>query len=310
MSVVGFKAERKARIGIMGEFSAGKSTLCNILLSNSNLPQKVTATRLSPVWLTQGPGQDMRVLTDGTEEPTSVEQIGEVPIEGTRYIRVHNDADVLENCDFVDFPGISDPNMDAEVWERVLGDMDAIIWLTHSTQAWRQTEASVWETVPEAVREKSILLLTRFDKIVGESDRARVVARITRETEGLFDKIFPVSLLQASQADEEEAWAESGAADLMDHIAGMIARLTSLEADRTPAHEPAHLDETSNAQATPRDEMRAFEGAVQMAAPEKAPAPVAHAADLSNRIIPRRVKPTGTLRRSARPTAEVVGAGI
>ena len=55
-------------------------------------------------------------------------------------------------------------------------------------------------------------LITRFDKLVTESDRSKVLKRVKQETEGLFAEVYPVSLLQAMKAGEdEEKWAESGA---------------------------------------------------------------------------------------------------
>ena len=42
----------KPVFGLMGEYSAGKSTLLNLLLNQNALPTKVTATNLPPVWLT------------------------------------------------------------------------------------------------------------------------------------------------------------------------------------------------------------------------------------------------------------------
>ena len=54
------------------------------------------------------------------------------------------DTEILNLCDIVDMPGISDPNMDADVWRNMLHLADSIIWCTPATQAWRQSEAAVW----------------------------------------------------------------------------------------------------------------------------------------------------------------------
>ena len=48
---------RKPRIALMGEFSAGKSTLANMLVGAQHLPVQVTATQLPPVWISQGNAQ-------------------------------------------------------------------------------------------------------------------------------------------------------------------------------------------------------------------------------------------------------------
>ena len=251
-------ATRKPRVAIMGEFSAGKSTLSNLLLGARPLPEKVTATRLSPVWITLGQGAPVRVDLDGGESPIHIEEIEAVPLEETHHIRLPLEAEILRYCDLIDFPGISDPNMDPAVWERVLDEVDMVLWCTHATQAWRQSEAAVWEGVPEAVQARSLLLVTRFDKLTTERDRARVLHRVTTETEGLFGAIFPISLIQAlASADDPEAWETSGAAAFADHLLDMLSEIDGAiatpEAHDTPsaAAAGAEPDETPDTAADP-----------------------------------------------------------
>ncbi|MEM8537921.1 MAG: dynamin family protein, partial [Pseudomonadota bacterium] len=155
----------------MGEFSAGKSTLSNLMLGSRPLPEKVTATRLSPVWISRGDEPPYRVDVDGTTEPVSLENLEGIPVHETKVIRLFMPADILEVCDLIDFPGISDPNMRSEVWERMLPEVDAVIWCTHATQAWRQSESAVWETMPPLLREHSMLLITRYDKLTNDRDK-------------------------------------------------------------------------------------------------------------------------------------------
>ena len=279
----------KPRIAIMGEFSAGKSTLCNLLLRARPLPEKVTATRLPPIWMSQAPGENHGVTLDGESFAVDVNALDDIPFDDTRHVRLYFDADILDHCDFIDFPGISDPNMDAEVWERVLVEADAVLWLTHATQAWRQSEAAVWDTVPEDVRAKSVLLITRYDKLVTELDRTRVLARVKKETDGLFDKVFPISLTDALDGfDDYDLWQSSGAADFTDHLVEMIA---TLGITREKSEENHTDNEAEIIEADP-----VIVQSVGPSAPveEEAPQPV--------RIIPRRVRPQGIVRRS-RPGA-------
>lgn len=219
---------RKPRIALMGEFSAGKSTLSNLLLGARPLPEKVTATRLSPVWMSYGTTEPYRVDVDGHHEPVQLEQLEGIDVEATRAIRLFFEADILEVCDLIDFPGISDPNMSSDVWGRMLTEVDAVLWCTHATQAWRQSEAAVWETIPDAVREKSVLLITRFDKLTTERDRYRVRARLAKETQGLFGGIFPISLTQALAAGEDiEAFEASGGGAFLEHLIPLIDDLSA-----------------------------------------------------------------------------------
>lgn len=217
---------RKPRIAIMGEFSSGKSTLCNVLMGARPLLEKVTATQLPPVWLSYGPDDAYTMGLDGHAYDLELAELDRVSLETTEHVRIFMKSDILRYCDLIDMPGISDPSMSSEVWERMAHLADAVLWCTHATQAWRQSESGVWSTFPKEMQHNSILLITRFDKILGDSDRAKVVKRVRQETEGLFSEVFPVSLLQAMRAGEDtEKWRLSGAADFSQALFDIIHRI-------------------------------------------------------------------------------------
>ncbi|MEL7344825.1 MAG: GTPase [Pseudomonadota bacterium] len=215
---------KKPVIALMGEFSAGKSTLSNLLIGEEALRVQVTATQMPPVWISQGKGEPYRVTKDGQEEPVDLNQ--PVSLDDTLYVRVFGTSDILEICDIIDMPGISDPNMSPDVWQRVIGQADAVLWCSHATQAWRQSEAAVWMSMPAELYKNSLLLLTRFDKLVNERDKRRVVKRVERETQGLFAGLYPVSLLDAIAAqDDREKWEASGADAFTQALIEMIHRI-------------------------------------------------------------------------------------
>src|SRR6056297_2720423 len=175
----------KPCLALMGEFSAGKSTLTNLLIGSQSLPVQVTATQLPPVWIVHGDQPPYRVDLEGNVMPVDLNHIDEVDIADTAYVRIFRKSDVLEICDIIDMPGISDPSMAANIWQRVIHNATSVVWCTHATQAWRQSEAAVWDSLPPALHEKSLLLLTRMDKINSGSDRERLLRRVRRETDGL-----------------------------------------------------------------------------------------------------------------------------
>jgi GTP-binding protein EngB required for normal cell division len=266
---------RKPRIALMGEFSAGKSTLSNLLIGAAPLPMKVTATQLPPVWISFGEGAPYREDLDGDTHAVDIARLSEIDPAETRAIRIFEKSEVLEMCDIIDMPGISDPNMESDVWERVIGKADAVIWCTHATQAWRQTEASVWESLDPRLHDRSILLVTRWDKIHGESDRARVLRRVERETEGLFAARLPVSLTDALAAGEdEELLARSGAAALRDMLVEIIGRLA------------AEIGTDDGGRRERTAETLARDGMVPRMAGGRPTRPIA-----PSRILPRRVRP-------------------
>ncbi len=273
---------RKPRIALMGEFSAGKSTLTNLLVGLEPLPVRVTATRLPPVWISHGPAAAARVDLRGLETPISLDAIDDVPLEDTAFIRLSLPAEALELCDLIDMPGISDPNMPAEVWKALLPDVDGVIWCTSATQAWRQSEAATWKSIRQEIPGPNTLLITHFDALQNDRDQARVLKRVVREAGDTFQSVFPVSLLQAlSAGDDMDVWKRSGADAFVENLIELLVRWS----------------------ATPQEEADAPEAIASVLAREaardrgrnKAPQPDNL---LQGRVVPRRVKRE---RHSARP---------
>lgn len=243
---------RKPRIAIMGEFSSGKSTLCNVLMGARPLLEKVTATQLPPVWLSYGPDDAYTMGLDGVAYDLDVADLVNVSLETTEHVRIFMKSDILRYCDLIDMPGISDPSMSPEVWERMAHLADGVLWCTHATQAWRQSESGVWSTFPAEMRKNSLLLVTRFDKILGEKDKAKVLKRVSAEVEGLFADVFPVSLLKAMTAGEDETkWIDSGAQAFTSALFDLVHRLIDEgfpepgdESNPAITPDPADQDET------------------------------------------------------------------
>ncbi|WP_300444110.1 GTPase [uncultured Mameliella sp.] len=207
---------RKPRVALMGEFSAGKSTLANLLLGQNSSPVQVTATQLPPVWYQLGTPGAQRIGLDGAATPLPAEDWTAVSPEDTQMILARLDADILQACDLIDLPGTSDPNMAPDFWDTFLPKVDLAIWCTPANQAWRQSEAALWEQVPPQLWTKSLLLITRIDKMQGERDRARVVARVRAEAGALFRDVLPISLTGAlAGRDNDDVLETTGAAALV-----------------------------------------------------------------------------------------------
>jgi len=219
-------------VALMGEFSAGKSTLSNLLIGKSALPVNVTATQLPPVWMSYGNQSPYRIDLEDQEHDVEP-SLSDVSVSDTNHVRIFHESRFLKFADLIDMPGISDPNMDAEVWQRVIPKADIIVWCSHATQAWRQSEAAVWSTLPTSFHEKSLLLLTRMDRILSEKDRKRVIKRVESETQGMFRKVLPVSLIKALEAgNDADAWAESGAGVLLETLIGLIDEVSTGQTGR------------------------------------------------------------------------------
>ena len=218
----------KPCLALMGEFSAGKSTLANLLIGSDPLPVQVVATQLPPVCISYGSAPAYAVDLEGNETPVDVNDLSGIDLDTVSYLQIYCEEDILLQCDLLDMPGISDPNMSSEVWERLIDRADGVLWCSHATQAWRQSEAAVWSDMPSELYSRSLLLLTRIDKLTTQSDKDRVLKRVTKETEGLFADVLPISLLLATQEqDDYDAWAQSGAEAFATRLIALLASLNA-----------------------------------------------------------------------------------
>ncbi|SMP31026.1 dynamin family protein [Shimia sagamensis] len=278
---------RKPRIALMGEFSAGKSTLMNLLLGCDPMPVRITATRVPPVWVSHGPRSASLVGEDGTVKQFDGDDLSAAPMDGCDLIRFSMDSDILNLCDLIDIPGISDPNLKHETWLTLMEDVDCVIWCTHATQAWRQSEAALWEQVSQQIKGPNHLVVTQFDKLRSERDQRRVMARLQAEAGDVFDDIIPISTLEAINAGmDETAWRNSGGAALIERLVAMLVDETGVAAAAQGNVNAVGLEES---QASPPSAV------TTLSKTSDTPCATAEAPSVANdaqkKVVPRRVRP-------------------
>ncbi|MEL6522476.1 MAG: dynamin family protein, partial [Pseudomonadota bacterium] len=208
----------KPVMALMGEFSSGKSTLANLLLGRALLPEFVTATNLPAVWLTYSETEFNYGLThDGRLETVELEALSDDVRE--QYILLHLGvpSDLLLKVDMVDTPGTSDPKLQKEANAFLAPYIDFVVWCSSAIQAWRKTEKTAWLKFPDRLRTNSQLILTRADKVRSKRDLQKVLKRVSRETDGLFQSVLPLDTptamhLAQSDVDLESSieWKDSG----------------------------------------------------------------------------------------------------
>jgi hypothetical protein len=231
---------RRPVLGLMGEFSAGKTTLLNVLVGRELLPTRVTATRVPPIWLSYGPEQAHYVDTEGAHHSITLAELETVPLDGVAFIKIMTEAEVLADVDLFDTPGISDPNISDEVRLAIVQHLDAVLWCTHATQAWRESERSAWMSMPDKLREKSQMLVTRADTLSAR-DQERVMRRMRREAGEMFNAVRPISSVSAAEAmisGDAAALAESGLPALRTAMSEIAAAI-SAEIAEQQVSEPA-----------------------------------------------------------------------
>ncbi len=227
-------SRRKPVFALMGEFSAGKSTLMNFLLRKQALPTQVTATQLPPIWFSWGNRPAYVKRHDGSTQNIELDQLEQVGVNDAQFVRIFLQADILEAVDLIDTPGISDPKISTDVWQRAVGQANGVLWCTHSTQAWRETERATWVSLPERLQHKSLLLVTRADAL-NHKDRQKVLRRVNREAGHLFNRTILFSardaILARDKTGDAELWSRSGGGKMVDSFLEITEQIMDSRAE-------------------------------------------------------------------------------
>ena len=179
-----------------------------------------------------------------------------------------------------------------------------MIWCTHATQAWRQSEAAVWEEISGRLQGPNTLLITHFDKLRNSRDRDRVEKRVRKETGDSFAAVFPLSLSEAIAAGEDmEAWKTSGADGFIEYLVDVLLKMSQPGRNQTmSAAQPTPDKKRATPPQAERDGVLEFgnahDNAVQS---EEAALNGFQGMEQGSRVTPRRVV---AKKRSRRPAAQ------
>jgi hypothetical protein len=229
-------------LGLFGEFSAGKSSLANLLICSDMLPTSVLSSTRVPTRLRHAADPAIRAcLDDGEPHHLTTEAAKGLDRDDVEAIEIGLPNDLLRYVELLDTPGFSDPYHDPERTYAATEKVDIGIWCTLATQAWRYSEQQIWTSLPEHLRGTGILIVTHKDTLPTQRDRTKVMARLERETAGLFNRIVMISVPDAIRARANDGriidlnlWRESGGEALLDGLLdslklAMAKRKTTLQ---------------------------------------------------------------------------------
>jgi hypothetical protein len=209
-------------VALCGEFSAGKSSIINLLLGRDMLPTSVLPSTRRSAYLRYAPDLRIEAVSDGGgRERVSPETIGDPVREDVSHFDVGMPSELLRHVELIDTPGFADPFHDHQRTLDAVEGANVCIWCTLATQAWRESERQTWLSLPPHVRTNGILVVTHADTLAGSGEQQRVRARLGRETGGLFGDIVLLSVLdamravRAGQIADPGLWQDSGGGALI-----------------------------------------------------------------------------------------------
>ena len=174
------KQIRRARypmeVAITGQFSSGKSTFLNALLSKNILPTGITPVTSKVNFINYGEEYKLKITYySGAQEYAPIDAISDFTdqrkneMKDIKYLTLYAPMDILKDISFVDTPGLnSQSQSDTDTTRRVLRDVGGIIWLTLIDNAGKMSEAEVLEEYLEHFKNKSLCVLNQKDKFSQE----------------------------------------------------------------------------------------------------------------------------------------------
>jgi ribosome biogenesis GTPase A len=200
------RAKEPMKVAITGQFSSGKSTFLNALLSKNILPTGITPVTSKVNYIRYGDELKIRIrYKDGRDEYQSVENIAKFTdqrgvVEEIDYLTLYVPLELLKDIVFVDTPGLNSQAItDTTTTQRVLKEVDGIIWLSLIDNAGKLSEAKVLEQYLNEYQNKSLCVLNQKDKFTPEQVE-QSVAYVKKTFKDFFSDVIPISAIQALES--------------------------------------------------------------------------------------------------------------
>ena len=211
------RLDRPLRIAIMGEINTGKSALANLLARVECLPTAVISNTQVPTLLQFAHEPEIWGVREGAKR----ERLGanrEAPSQSVVRLDVGLPSQRLRAIQLLDLPGLADPRFRTPIVDLALHHVDAVLWCTMSTQAWKESERMAWSRLPARLRSRGVLVSTHGDLLREVRDAEKVLTRLRSTAGPLFRDIVLVSTVDALAVLRGEgagsaavAWNDTGA---------------------------------------------------------------------------------------------------
>ncbi len=189
------RLERPARVALLGLPGSGKSSILNLLVGASVVPETL---RLPTIVVQHGEtARMMCTLTDGSTKILPGSDLAEVLPLAPALVTLEMDLPALKVISLLE---VSAGPMEAEQkraasWASKRADI--VIWCTTS---YLPKEQAVWESLPESVKDNSFMFLTKVDLLGSRQAASAMHDRVELRAGEEFRQILSISAKEARAA--------------------------------------------------------------------------------------------------------------
>ncbi len=221
------RLQRPLRLAIIGELNSGKSSLSNMLIGNVTLPTNtISNTRIATLIRYSATPGIVAIYEGNIRKQVTLAQLKN--LDNIAYLDVGLPIKHLRYIELVDFPSLTTMDRENHNMNLTSNHIDAIIWCTSAIGAWKKSEQDAWLDIPDRLKKRAILVVTRKDQLDILSQQ-KVIKRLEYEVGNIFQAISitsPTLALKAHKtADPGTAlnmWNESGGAELERNLHNLL----------------------------------------------------------------------------------------
>lgn len=210
LNKLSIRANEPMKVAITGQFSSGKSTFLNALISKEILPTGITPVTSKVNFIKYGNEYKLEIhYNDGRIEfhPVGALKNFTDQRENTKdikYLTLYVPYDTLKDITFVDTPGLNSQSVDdTKTTMNVLKDVDGIIWLTLIDNAGKLSEQKALNVLLKNSNIKSLCVLNQKDRF-SNLELEKTIAYIKEKFSDFFDEVIPISAKLALKARKND----------------------------------------------------------------------------------------------------------
>lgn len=198
------RLSKPVRVSVLGGDGVGKSQLVNMFLGQSLVPKDTTLPTTEYVW-----GESEKVTATGADGSVAAVHTSDLSTFAGRnaaFLQVELPIPILRRINLLEVvtEGTVEELSSGVDW--AVRRTDIALWCT---QGFDEMERSVWNRVPDSLKDHAFLVLTKADLLSAERMLSKRVAELETIVAEEFHSMFAVATLQAIRAFNEQGIDEA-----------------------------------------------------------------------------------------------------